>query len=350
MRTIKLALLAWLTLASTALADPIWGNGSTDVPGTRNVNTSAPLGGGGALSADLTLTCATCTTATSTFGADNVIVRSDGTGRATQSTGVTIDDSNRLGLGTAVPTHTVTHASGSTGVVAYNTADQTTNYERLLGSWGANVYTLYTEKGGSGTQRAFRVGSSAGYIETGSSSGTYTFGGAGLARLWTQSAATFQFANSITTQTVAGFEFTGLNSLSATSGTQTWFKVNPTLNQATGSAATDILRIEPTLTAVGSGGADAISVAPGGTESFRVTTGGQAVVNASTAPPASGAATSCILVSSTANLGYCWGSGAPTFSAAQGTFYLRTDGSSTSTRLYVNTNGTTGWTNVVTGT
>ena len=45
---------------------------------------------------------------------------------------------------------------------------------------------------------------------------------------------------------------------------------------------------------------------------------------------------------------YYYGSGAPTITAPQGSLYLRTDGSSTSTRLYVNTNGTTGWTAVTT--
>ena len=44
------------------------------------------------------------------------------------------------------------------------------------------------------------------------------------------------------------------------------------------------------------------------------------------------------------------GTGVPTLSAAQGSLYLRSDGSSTSTRVYVNTNGTTGWTNLVTAT
>lgn len=39
------------------------------------------------------------------------------------------------------------------------------------------------------------------------------------------------------------------------------------------------------------------------------------------------------------------GSGAPTFQAAQGSLYIRTDGSSTSTRLYVNTTGASTWTN-----
>ena len=72
---------------------------------------------------------------------------------------------------------------------------------------------------------------------------------------------------------------------------------------------------------------------------------GQPSFQTATAPPAAGANTAGIKVSSTANLGIFFGSGAPTFSAAQGSIYLRTDGSSTSTRLYVNTNGTTGWTN-----
>ena len=51
----------------------------------------------------------------------------------------------------------------------------------------------------------------------------------------------------------------------------------------------------------------------------------------------------------TANsMGIYFGSGAPTISAAQGSLYLRSDGSSTSTRAYVNTNGTTGWAAITT--
>lgn len=42
------------------------------------------------------------------------------------------------------------------------------------------------------------------------------------------------------------------------------------------------------------------------------------------------------------------GAGAPTISAAQGSLYLRTDGSSTSTRAYINTNGATTWTAITT--
>ena len=67
-----------------------------------------------------------------------------------------------------------------------------------------------------------------------------------------------------------------------------------------------------------------------------------------TAIPAGGTAGRGVMVSSTANFGVFFGSGAPTLSAAQGSLYIRSDGSSASTRLYVNTDGGTTWTNVTT--
>lgn len=48
------------------------------------------------------------------------------------------------------------------------------------------------------------------------------------------------------------------------------------------------------------------------------------------------------------NLGVFFGSGTPTMAAAKGSLYMRTDGSSTSTRMYVNTDGASAWTNVTT--
>lgn len=47
-------------------------------------------------------------------------------------------------------------------------------------------------------------------------------------------------------------------------------------------------------------------------------------------------------------LNVCGGSGAPTLSAPQGSLYLRTDGSSTSTRAYINTDAGTTWTAITT--
>ena len=42
------------------------------------------------------------------------------------------------------------------------------------------------------------------------------------------------------------------------------------------------------------------------------------------------------------------GTGAPTFAAPKGTVFIRLDGSSTASRRYINTNGSTTWTNVTT--
>lgn len=67
-----------------------------------------------------------------------------------------------------------------------------------------------------------------------------------------------------------------------------------------------------------------------------------------TATPAGGATGTGVTIGTTSNFGIFYGSGVPTLSAAQGSIYLRSDGSSTSTRLYVNTTGATTWTNVTT--
>lgn len=55
-----------------------------------------------------------------------------------------------------------------------------------------------------------------------------------------------------------------------------------------------------------------------------------------------------VCLSSTANFGVFAGSGAPSFSTAKGSLYLRTDGSSSSTRLYVNSDGAGAWVAITT--
>jgi hypothetical protein len=51
---------------------------------------------------------------------------------------------------------------------------------------------------------------------------------------------------------------------------------------------------------------------------------------------------------STTTPGVYSGAGAPAILAAQGSLYLRTDGSSASTRAYINTTGSTVWTAITT--
>ena len=74
----------------------------------------------------------------------------------------------------------------------------------------------------------------------------------------------------------------------------------------------------------------------------------QIVAHGATAIPAGGTAGAGFRLSSTANFGVFFGSGAPTLSAAKGSLYLRSDGSTTNDRMYVNTNGSTTWTAVTT--
>jgi len=66
---------------------------------------------------------------------------------------------------------------------------------------------------------------------------------------------------------------------------------------------------------------------------------GNVTADSGTAPVAGGAAS--FLATSTANFGIYFGSGAPTVSAAQGSLYLRTDGTTTNDRIYVR--GSAAW-------
>lgn len=63
-----------------------------------------------------------------------------------------------------------------------------------------------------------------------------------------------------------------------------------------------------------------------------------------TAVPAGSTGLAFLQGSSTANLGFYVGTGTPSFSAAQGSLYLNTTAATTTSRLWINTNGTTGWT------
>lgn len=89
-------------------------------------------------------------------------------------------------------------------------------------------------------------------------------------------------------------------------------------------------------------------VALGNVTGGNVATNGQVSSFNGTAIPAGGTAGAGYVFSSTANFGVFFGSGVPTLSAAKGSLYLRSDGSTTNDRMYVNTNGSTTWTAVIT--
>lgn len=67
-----------------------------------------------------------------------------------------------------------------------------------------------------------------------------------------------------------------------------------------------------------------------------------------TAIPSGGTAGVGVTFSSTSNFGVFFGSGAPSLAAAKGSLYLRSDGTTTNDRAYINTNGGSTWTALTT--
>ncbi len=82
------------------------------------------------------------------------------------------------------------------------------------------------------------------------------------------------------------------------------------------------------------------------TKQFVVSSSGSTV--AANTAATSGGSTIGLLFGSSPSLGIYFGSGAPTISAGKGSLYLRTDGTGATDRAYINTNGSTTWTNLVT--
>ena len=91
--------------------------------------------------------------------------------------------------------------------------------------------------------------------------------------------------------------------------------------------------------AVSSGGMTIV-----GTGSFT----GAVTILSTTSIPAGGTAGAGLLISGATNFGVFVGSGAPTLAAAQGSLYLRSDGTATNTRAYIATSATSSWTAITT--
>lgn len=85
-----------------------------------------------------------------------------------------------------------------------------------------------------------------------------------------------------------------------------------------------------------------------GTTTLATTTmTGLATTRSATATPAAASAVAAITFGSD-GVGIYWGTGSPdtALTAAKGSLYIATDGSSGSTRLFINTDGSTAWTNI----
>jgi len=139
-----------------------------------------------------------------------------------------------VGLNSAVPTNTLTLGSGATGIALYNTADQTTNYEKVVQSWVSNVFTIASSAGGTGTVRN---------IVLSLPSKTFTLNNAGG----------FSGIFNFTSATGSAGSIVGItNTSTASSGTPAGLAVLDTLTE-TGTAGYRGLWISPFESTVGSG-------------------------------------------------------------------------------------------------
>lgn len=253
---------------------------------------------------------------------DNALVRWDGTtGRLVQDSGATLSDVGVLVLpvGGGYQLNNVAGANG----------------EWLEAAWAGNICTLKTNKQGSGSTRSLVLGSGTVSAITLGNSMTYAAGG-------------------ITTATAPVHLFTSAGvSLSSTNSAQVFASLTPIINQS-GTAGYTAISCDVTETATGSGTKNLLSLTVGG--AFRASINNNGSVSAlgtingltGTVIPAGGTTGSGFKFTSTANFGIFPGSGAPTLSAAKGSIYCRSDGSGTTDRAYINTDGGTTWTAIVT--
>ena len=145
---------------------------------------------------------------------------------------VTFSASGLNGFETTSPTHTLTLASTSTGIALYNTADQTTNYERVIGSWSGNIFTIAMTKAGSGSDRAIDITSGGTVFDLDTN-------GVDITRTTSGTALATGLLRISGTQTQSSGLFAGLG-------------INPTINQSSTAGYTALL-VNPTETTTGSG-------------------------------------------------------------------------------------------------
>jgi len=179
---------------------------------------------------------------------------------------VRFDTTGNIGLGTSAPTHTLTLPSTATGITLYNTADQVTNFERLLASWGSNVLSIRTAFGGTGTGRNMIIGTS---------NVTLTMANAETAN------GTFQLIRNTNSPTTVHTALSGTATHS--SGLFTGLSISNVINQSS-TAGYTMLLINPTETTTGSGVKNLIDAQVGGATRFRVSNVGATFIANQSAP------------------------------------------------------------------
>lgn len=153
------------------------------------------------------------------------------------------------GFGTNAPTHTITLSSTATGIAAYNTTDQTVNYQRMTFGWQSGVYEIGNFIGGAASGAQIRIGNNTG------AGGTVVTRYLAINNSNITGAATFDnvssttYVNSTTNvlmSNLANASFIQSGSLATIVG------INPTINQ-TSTAGYRALVISPFEQGTGSG-------------------------------------------------------------------------------------------------
>ena len=230
----------------------------------------------------------------SNLGAVTSVSNSDGTLTISPTTGVIVASLNlahantwtagqyhvgaNIGLETTAPTNSITFGSTATGIAAYNTVDQITNYERVNMGWGlvtANQFGIVASGGGTQTTARGILIRSAGIT-----------GGVASANLTVDANDIHQVAVNRNSG-VSGKTYFGITGTAGqTSGSVTFQSIEPTITQ-TSTAGYTALHINPTETTTGSGTNNLILAQVGGVTKFAVSNTG-ALTLADPISPANG--------------------------------------------------------------
>jgi hypothetical protein len=314
------------------------GNALYHVVQTRPSGQSAVLAGAtGYLSASSVISQSVGAVTTTTLTASGAIV-----GQSTLAvTGAVTHSSTLTQTGIATFNAAPVFAAGLTasGAVANDFSGSTADFSL---STGAAAWAGASGKALSFVSTAAAMTLTAGAASTWkTSAGALTVDSAAALQLGTTAATSIAIGNGAIAVAVTS---SGASSLVVGANGAT----NPALkvDSSTASSATG-LQIK---SAAAAAGVALLVLSSGSNENLTINAKGTGTITAQSAVavPAGGSAGASLLLSSTAALGIYVGSGAPTVSAAQGSFYLRTDGSSSSTRLYVNSSGSTTWVAVTT--
>lgn len=162
-------------------------------------------------------------------------------------------------------------STATTGITIYNTADQTTNVERLRIWANSNVFSITSEATGTGTPRQLNVTSSgAASMIVGSSTAT--------ASTYFNNSSLQKILHATGTTSVTGIlAINNTMGLGATSGIQYAYAIQPAITQSS-TAGYTALHVNATETSVGSGAKLLADFQVGSSSKARIDNAGQITV------------------------------------------------------------------------